>query len=858
MFYNAYNMKDNNNLCLSVAYSEHPAGPFVSPDGFENSDGKMLSAGEPVYDFTEKNLSLAELAKTTSGLVKKQALDASPFIDPQTNEKYMYFSYYNDYGEGSSIYGVKMKDWFTPDYSTLTRLSYPGYLTVESGTNRVNADKVSEGGVNEGPFMFCHNGKYYLTMSVFGYTEPNYRVIQAIADSPLVEFKKIDEMDGGKVVSSDTGSWSHIVSAGHHCFIQCGDEIFIAYHTFKDRNSIAGGRALAVDKVVWTKNSEGVEVMHTNGPTWSVQPLPESVSGYKNIAPSAVVTADNTADDSDAGFLTDELIKYQEHDLAKEYTAKSGVSTIKLEWDDVKTVRSVMIYNSYDYNNTFVNIENIKFEYVKDNNSTGIAEINNLEFDWDWHFEPDFEFMRPGGAAIAEFNEMPVKSITITVRSAEGADKLTLGEIVVLGKDEACAGVSEFTEYSYENAAYGSSNVIVESENFGSVPEAGVKTYWGYDLSHDDGTDNAYILQKGCYDQYAYLNDVYSTDFYAEAEITVTTDTPYANDPFPKFGIAMSCGGDYPNTIFYYVDAVNYTNTIVGCAQRRLDNSDWDWDATEQLVNVPNIKYTDENYVKLGVLRRGSEFYLLCNDSLVIYYDNFNIFTDSQKAAVGFLSFNTPMKIRNYSATTEPEVIEEMTNKYAGSLSGGMFGEVSSFSSTTGWDFSNDNGEAPFAVQNTNGEQYAYFKDINSTSYYVETDITVTQDLGDPFPKFGLAARNNNNTLFFYIDGSGNYTTQRVGYLSFNEKGEWLWGNPDYNGEQEVALGNYKDGETVKLGMLRDGETFKLYVDDKQIFTVTDLYGFGSEDNACVSVFSFTTGVTISNYSATTDIADVG
>ncbi len=215
--------------------------------------------------------------------------------------------------------------------------------------------------------------------------------------------------------------------------------------------------------------------------------------------------------------LTDEMIKYQEFDLAEEYTAKGGTSQIKLEWDDFKTVRGLMIYNSYDYAETFVDVSKVEFEYKRADGSTATAVIEDLPFDWDWNAELDFEFMRPGGSAIAEFNEMPVKSITITVSSAADAEHLALGEIIVLGKDAPCDGVDEFKAYSYTNAEYGPSHIVVDSQNFGTVPGTDLSTNYGYDVLHDDGTDDAYILQKGVADQFAYFKDVYSTSFYAEA-----------------------------------------------------------------------------------------------------------------------------------------------------------------------------------------------------------------------------------------------------------------------------------------------------------------------------------------------------
>lgn len=666
LFYNAYNRFDNNRLWLSVACSEHPAGPFVSPNGKPNADGKMLYESEPVFDVSANNPVLAGLASTGQHTLRTNALDASPFIDPVTGDKYMYFGYRNDGGapdyDGTHIYGVKMKDWFTPDYSTIKQLTYQGYTTVAGGLNKDNNQTIDDGNINEGPFMIYHEGSYYLTYSRFGTHETSYRVMQAIGDGPLGTFTKVDEDDGGTVISTSS-TWNHIVTAGHHCFIKCGNETFIAYHTYKNRVSYGGGRALAVDKVVWTKNSQGQSVLHTNGPTWSVQALPESVSGYKNIAPSATITANNTAGFSNANFLNDEIVKYQEFDCATEYTANAGTSTIKLSWNNFKTVRAIMIYNSYDYLETFVDVGRIEFEYKKSNGKTGKAVIKELGFDWDWHCDYDYEFMRPGGAAIAEFAEMPVKSITITLQAPEGAEYLSLGEIVVLGKDAPCDGISEFTEYSYQNSTCGSSHLINESANFGTPANTNLQTMYGYDLSNDNGTADAYITQKSVGQQAAYFNNVYADTFYVEAEFTVTTTKPYLGDGYPKFGLLVT-GDGTSNKIFYYVDAQGFNTSRVGFAERKLDDSDWDWAKTERLANVNGVKYTDEQYVKLAILRIGKNFYFICNDQMVLSYDSFYLFNDTQKAAVGFMSFNTGLKIKNYKATTDASVIAEMTGKY--------------------------------------------------------------------------------------------------------------------------------------------------------------------------------------------------
>lgn len=661
MFYNAYNQNDGNRLCLSVAYSETPDGPFRTPT-MKNLDGKQLSESEPVYDLRASNPAIP------AGMAMDCALDASPFVDPVTGDKYLYFGWYNNTGDGTYLYGMKMKDWFTPDYSTLTKLTRPGYSSLAQSDFGLR-DRDSEGHINEGPHMIYHNGKYYLTFSVNDFESEFYRVIQSIADEPLGTYVKVSEEDGGKVISTDM-DWDHATSAGHHAFINVSGELFIAYHTFKNRLSISGGRALALDRVVWTTNSKGTEVMHTNGPTYSLQALPEAISGYKNIAPQATVTADNSLNDE--SLLTDGMVKYQEKDLVSEYEADEGTSTITLTWDDWKTARAIMIYNSYDYYNAFESVKKIEIEYMKANGSSATATVKDVKYDNDWFADDDWEFMTPGGSAVVEFNELPVKSVKITIDAKKEA-VLGLNEIVVLGKDDACAGVDKFKPYSYKNLEVGSAHLQKESGTFGNVlvdgKASGLETTFGYDLSHDDGTENAYILQSGPTDQFAYFKDIYSTSFYAEAELTVTSNKAFASgsapsDPWPKFGIVISCDDSVSSKLFYYVDAQNnYTLQRVGCAPKALGSDEWDWES-ENVATVSGLSYTNGNTAKLAVLRQGAKFYFLCNDKVVMESDSFALFGDLQRAGVGFLSFNTPMKISKYSATSDEAKIAEKLAQY--------------------------------------------------------------------------------------------------------------------------------------------------------------------------------------------------
>ncbi len=682
MVYNAWNQNDNLGpecrLCLSVASSKSPKGPFTTPRR-ENADMKQIGPDQPVIDLRESNTAIPQKYREMGF---DCALDASPFIDPVSGEKYLFFGWYDIVGtgkrDGTHLFGMKMKDWFTPDYGTLTELTAPAYSTLERyyKPDVPDLDNV-EGHINEGPFMYYHDGTYYLTFSVNGYTDETYRVMQATSDSPLGVFTKIAEEDGGIVIASSP-EWMHIKSAGHHSFVEVGDELFIAYHTFRNREDISDGRALAVDRVVWVENEAGETVMHTNGPSWSLQPLPEAISGYKNIAPSSTLTVNGTEAKGDANLslLTDGILKYRDLSLGEECAFTADTNTIVLKWAEPVTARGILLYNSWEYETTFSSVKSIEMDYLTADGDTQTAKIEELGFDWDWFFDDESGLIRPGGAAIAEFAELPVSEIRITIDMPGGAEKFAIGELVVLGKDKACGGISSFSEYSYENATYGSPHIERTSVTFGAVevdgkPSSYIKTTDGFNVDADKGDADSYILQTGARDQFAFFKNVFSTEFYAKASFTVTADKGFANDQYPKFGFAIRCedkdelGNDIHNTLIYYVDAANnYTLARVGCAQRNMSDTDWLWGRDETLKDVPGMQYKNGNTVTLEVIRKGSAFYFICNGSLVIEKNDFNVFDADLKSAVGFFSFNTPMKITNYSATQDSAEVAKKLQEF--------------------------------------------------------------------------------------------------------------------------------------------------------------------------------------------------
>lgn len=460
-------MKDDFAYGLYVATSDSPTGPFVQYTNIPGTEGydpnaRTIGLGDPflsaedVYpwlmthqseywqDLVNGNEQQMAYAQETGGQLGEDEIDSMtlidvhPFVDPNTGKKYLYAAAYA--ASTSYIIGVELSGGWTsdPKWETMTRLTRVGYYTANDLSDSNRSTDLSERSVNEGPWMTYHNGKYYMTLSINNYTSKQYAVIQAVADSPLGPFRKLTLEEGGKILGSEI-HWDHIGGPGHHSLCEYNGNTYIIYHSHYDRVGGEGTRGSCFDPIVWTKNAEGLDIMHCNGPTYSVQPKCGPDMEYENIATEAEITASNIADGSGAQYLNDGLIRIFSWDnWLKEF--ESGTqkeTTITLTFDDYRTVRALMVYNSYDYLTHWEEIDRVEFDVKKEVNGEEkeiTAIIENLRFDTERYINDEdegFEFMRPGGAAIAEFAELPVKEIRITFKHDS---PIAVSEIYVLGK----------------------------------------------------------------------------------------------------------------------------------------------------------------------------------------------------------------------------------------------------------------------------------------------------------------------------------------------------------------------------------------------------------------------------------------
>lgn len=340
MFYSASaSSLDDYMFYISCAVSDSPAGPFTEITGAgKAANAPLLSFEDHVNEIpAEYRSQLTGRTQGKTGFIK--VIDASPFKDPKSGKKYLYFvaDIGTDYTPSSFIFGMEMKDWTTPLYGTLKKLTEYGFTTTEK------KKVIHEGSnTNEGPYMLYDNGTYYLTFSTFAYTTTQYQVRQALGTSPLGPFEKVPVEEGGAVIWSEEKMLPK--GTGHHVFLRIGDELWMSYHALINGKNNEDGRAVAMDKVVFVTNKSGKKVLAANGPTRTRQPLPAVLTGYSNVAPRASVTVQGAS--GNTALLIDGYAPFHPNSPTPEFTSDKGKFTLTFTFKSPVALTQILFYNS--------------------------------------------------------------------------------------------------------------------------------------------------------------------------------------------------------------------------------------------------------------------------------------------------------------------------------------------------------------------------------------------------------------------------------------------------------------------------------------------------------------------------------
>ena len=411
LYYSA-NDKEGVRRC-SVVTADNPLGPYV-PLVTDGIDGLH----NPLFQHEDH---------------PERALDATVFTDDD-GKRYLYYTVTSD---TQHIVGVELRSPYEADWSTYTQLVIPGRLDSQSEETALEWETYRDNRIKiaEAPFMIKSGGKYYLTYSVNGCWNKYYNVCYAVSDSPLGNFVKPYEEGKlwtnllmGYPGTNDRDSelyqqWDGFASGtGHHCFFYAGDELMIGYHAHQDRacdDKSYIPRYFAFDYVHFDANG----TPFCNGPTYSVIPLPESISGVRNVAGGAGVTGENVHCPENA---TDNYIVdcYNLDDREHEVILGKGKSDIEITLDKAYEISAIVIYNSAYYDSYILEIEYIDF---------GNGNILYYpQFCEDFYVNAEKEFIYPNSCFNIELLQpLEAQHIKIGFHLSEGG---SINEVVILGK----------------------------------------------------------------------------------------------------------------------------------------------------------------------------------------------------------------------------------------------------------------------------------------------------------------------------------------------------------------------------------------------------------------------------------------
>ncbi len=421
---------------LGLGVSISPAGPFVRYVGTD-SLGRTIDRFTPWMDGVTVNNKI----QSEYGVYGGHNIDPTPFIDPETGDRYLFMT---------AVKACKMidGDWAQMDYDSFKLIVRKDNEMVDTSSKEFVTT------TNEGPQVVYRDGKYHLSISVNGYQEKSYSVIQLVADDVMGPYRKLSTAEGGVLLSSVYGntpshalgneqnSIDNLSGPGHHYLIQVNGQMYIVYHRHVYTQSADGlnyqypvaegqykPRYVTIDKVEWVKNANGLEVMRMV-PTTSVQSKFYGLgSNYDNIIGDATI---KVSSGQNAEYLTDGLILAYDMDKAYfgEFTATQSV-TITISFDTYRTVAGLMVYNSKYYDSMFTSIARVEFDSVKDGVfKTAYAE--NISYS-DAYYDSVKGLSYPGGASVMDFDDLLVKEIRINIEIPQGKTKLALSEISVLG-----------------------------------------------------------------------------------------------------------------------------------------------------------------------------------------------------------------------------------------------------------------------------------------------------------------------------------------------------------------------------------------------------------------------------------------
>ena len=387
----------------SVCVADSPLGPFTN----KVADG--VNPKKPVFDFGNDF----------------PTIDGTLFTD---DDGMLYYFFVrdqigdNDSSGGSNkttrstLWGIELENPYTiKEGASPVKLTEVARSTISEKGAYTQPWEKQQGMWNEGPYVLKHDGKYYLTYSANYFGSKYYAIGYAVSDSPLGKYTKPENAEIMGIDPDESADRAYFSGTGHAMFLEIEGETFVVYHSLIPNTDTL--RNFTIDRTGFRPDGS----LYIDGPTVSAQPLPSVITGLTNIASEATVTADGIS--SGIELLTDGEFCTTAARSENAALTGGGKVTITLEFEEVRDVAGIVIYNGNDYKNAFFKVDKIDIgQYYS------FEDVPVLEDSYD----KKLKLIYAGSCAILELSApATAKSVTITL---ESDSPLRISEIYVLEK----------------------------------------------------------------------------------------------------------------------------------------------------------------------------------------------------------------------------------------------------------------------------------------------------------------------------------------------------------------------------------------------------------------------------------------
>ena len=798
-----------------IAVSESPAGPFVQYNKYIGKDPvvideqKKILAYEPVFDFSKMNPDHPLYETESEGYMK--VIDLNPFVDPVSGKKYVYFCHDLSKQQAiseSNIYVMALQDDYMPDYTNIQVLTSPNCLEVDGNENTT----LNEGSTNEAPYVIynAQSGKYYLLFSANAYYQKTYCVRVAVGDSPEGPFRKLTQKEGGYLLYADS-HWTWASGTGHCSVVNRDGQDYIVYHAHLDRVNGNSKRGIAMDELNWVENEDGLLVPVANGPSAALMPLTTYL--YENVAGEAKITADNIAKGK-ADAMIDGIISHRDSSFIQD-AVFDGDTDIKLTFKEPRSISGIAVYNSYDYDYLYSNVDSIRL-HLTDGSS---KLFKDMDFDWGSYYTEE-GYVIPGGSVAITFDPVKVESIEISMPDAGG--NYAISEIAVMARREDRQELA---------AISGDSSWAMEAPADDTVEFDGIVNPEEY---------------KGDKISFADTNGVTMTMYSKMAEDGIffgfhSNDTNVFVNPehaiFQNSSVEIQLGKGGSDKLNANVIQLRYG----------LDGSIEGWIGVDSTENYQYMRTYIETVSKVHIYGQLNSADCTGYDvEAYVPYSALNMI-EKPESLICAPSFNTRKDFDASGRTTWTLMVG------------------SSFQDPTSWYRIDSQGQTVmtdgFRVQEnqitqTGGSnQFYYFDDELSDAYYVNVDIQVGDILnGDRYPKFGVVSKSLDSLLAYYVDYAGG-NVNGIGRVSarttefIGTAWEWETGSSKTFGTRP-CVGLAGDG-TINLELIRYENQIVMLVNGRMVMSDVDVKGL--QDGSIPGLFFFNTAADITVNAYQTD-----